>query len=117
MKLGIAGLATTLLVSGGLGLAAGSALADDQPHWGPPCPTGQTCGLWCPGDSTMHVTGVQWDWGVCHEYAYEAAGIVDVGNGEVVYPWPSGPIPPATPVPGPPVQCAIIFFGPPPCGI
>ena len=42
----------------------------------------------------MQVTGVQWDWSVCHEYVYDAAGIVDVGNGELVYAWPGGPIEP-----------------------
>ena len=117
MKPAIAGLATTLLVTGGVGLAAGSAQADDRPHWGGNCPTGQTCGQWCPGDSTRDVTGVNWDWSVCHDYAFESAGIVDVNTGEVVYAWPSGPIT-ATPTPPAPTSpCLIIFFGPPPCGI
>jgi hypothetical protein len=71
LRRGIVGLATTLLVSGGLGLAAlglgaGTAQAD------PPGPY-----QWCPGDSMVwqhdaQRTGpgiaYQWDMNVCHTW-------------------------------------------------
>jgi hypothetical protein len=64
LRRGIVGLATTVLVSGGLGLTAlgmgaGTAQADTSaPH------------QWCPGDSMNPPTGPGadkvWDMSVCH---------------------------------------------------
>lgn len=75
MKIGLARLATTLLVSGGLaglGLGAGTALADDRygPH------------QWCPGQSMEWPSGpwnqVDWDMEVCHTWY-----VVGIGQGNV----------------------------------
>jgi hypothetical protein len=77
MKVGIAGLATTLLVSGslglaGLGLGVGTAQADD--NYGPH--------QWCPGQSMDWPTGpwnrVDWDMNVCHTWY-----VVGLGQGNV----------------------------------
>jgi hypothetical protein len=72
----IAGLATTALVSGGLGLApfgpaSGTAAAD---------PGGAH--HWCPGDNdpTAPTRANDWDWNICHTY-YE----VKMGRGNVPY--------------------------------
>jgi hypothetical protein len=124
MTLGIASLATALVAGGlglaGLGLAAGNAEAS-PPYAGGDCPPGQTCSRWCPGDSIQDVQGANWDWNLCHDWAFSAAGIVDLGSGAVAYPYPGGPIPPA----GPPIPrarppyCppwATIFSGPAECG-
>ena len=108
----ISRLATTVLVSGslglaGFGLAAGTAQADPFGHVGGNCPSGHTCGQWCPGESRTGLEGVKWDWSVCHNYVILSQGIVDVDTGAVVYAWPHGPIAPAKPAPPPPP-------GPPP---
>lgn len=77
MKIGIARLAISLLVSGGLGLAGlgpgeGTANADDRygPH------------EWCPGQSMEWPTGpwgqVDWDMNVCHTWY-----VVGIGQGNV----------------------------------
>jgi hypothetical protein len=77
MKMGIARLATTLMVCGGLGLAglgpgAASAHADDRygPH------------QWCPGQSMDWPSGpwdrVDWDMDVCHTWY-----VVGIGQGNV----------------------------------
>jgi hypothetical protein len=80
MRLGIAGFATTVLVSGslglaGLGLAAGTAQA---------APPGDPY-TWCPGDDPRGEPGgafvtspPNWDWSVCHTYY-----IVNYGQGNV----------------------------------
>jgi len=124
MRLGIAGLAAALAAGGlglaGLGLAAGAAQAS-PPYAGGDCPTGQTCSRWCPGDATQDVTGANWDWNVCHDWTFSAAGLVDLGTGAVAYPYPGGPIPPAGPrIPKPPPPyCppwSTIFSGPAECG-
>jgi len=83
LRRGIVGLATTLLVSGGLGLAAlglgaGTAKADVLPPH-----------TWCPGDSMVYYrfdtsTGpgipYQWDMNVCHTWYW-----VKSGTGNVPY--------------------------------
>jgi hypothetical protein len=111
MKRGIVGLATTVLVSGGLALAtlgpgAGTAQAlPDGPYtW---CP-GQSKGPYMPqwGQPGPAAPGpqIQWDWSVCHTYY-----LVSWGQGNVDGPdrsiWdgdnPPGPAPqPWTPLPG-----------------
>ncbi|PXW99578.1 hypothetical protein [Mycolicibacterium moriokaense] len=73
----IVGLATTVLVSGGLGLAglglaAGTAQADtsSSPH------------QWCPGDSMNFPTGPGnlkvWDMSVCHTWYFVRSGFGNV---------------------------------------
>ena len=76
LRRGITALATTLLVSGGLGLAglglgAGIAQADaGNDH----CSTRSGCykgpGMrWCPGDYVWpDLAGMGWDMSVCHVY-------------------------------------------------
>jgi hypothetical protein len=118
MKRGIAGLATTLLVSGGLalaGLGAGTAHATGRPY----CPSDPP--NWAPGGPPK-TSFVHWNWNVCHNYHYGPSGVVDEDTG-VVWPYPTGPIPPAGPPkhPGspPPPGCppwATIFSGPAQCG-
>jgi hypothetical protein len=107
MKRLIVGLATTVLVSGGVGLAAGAAQAAPGPaplhpgpfpaddgDWGPPH-------TWCPGQS-LWITGnhvnnpVVWDNSVCHTYY-----IVYFGQGNVAQNIWDGPDPPAKPPPPP----------------
>jgi hypothetical protein len=109
MKLGIVGLATTVLVSGGLGLAglglaAGTAQAEPGgPH------------RWCPGQSMEWPTGpfnqVAWDMSVCHTW-----WTVGYGQGNVASNY--GPTPPGVPsiwdgddppAPAPPQPCIIPF--------
>ena len=71
MKQGIAGLATTLLLFGGLGLAVlglGAGTAQAAPPSGPY--------TWCPGDDPGGGPGgpfnspgpPNWDWNVCHTF-------------------------------------------------
>ena len=92
MKRLIVGLATSVLVSGGLGLAglgAGTAQALTGPF------------RWCPGQSLWisgnHVTNpVVWDNSVCHTYY-----MVDFGQGNVAQNVWDGPDPPAPPPPPP----------------
>ncbi|HME75943.1 MAG TPA: hypothetical protein VKI00_09890 [Mycobacterium sp.] len=63
MRKGIAGLAATMVATGGLGLAglglaSGTAQADIAPvpqyHW-------------CPGDNWEPGWGDNWNWGGCHD--------------------------------------------------
>ena len=69
---GLAGLATTLLVSGGSVVSAASARADDRygPH------------QWCPGQSMDWPAGpwdeVDWDMSVCHTWY-----VAGMGHGNV----------------------------------
>jgi hypothetical protein len=58
-----AGIATTMLVTGGLGMA-GLGLAAGTAHAEPfPAPTYH----WCPGDFWDPGWGFNWDFGVCHD--------------------------------------------------
>jgi hypothetical protein len=139
-KLGIARLATTLLVSGGLGLAglgltAGTAQAG--PFYGPSyeggnCPPGVGgCTHWCPGDTAYSWSQmITWDWNVCHDFYWNSEGVVDIAT-NIVYPWhgvphdagpPPPPPPPYTPPPPQPLppHCPfpfpVPFFVPSECG-
>ena len=104
-------LATTLSVSGGLGLAAlglCAATAQADPFFGPSyqggnCPDGITCTHWCPGDPSIPGSQVvSWDWNVCHDWYWNSEGIVDVAS-NIVYPWQGAPHQAAPPpVVGPP---------------
>jgi len=69
MKRGIVGFATTVLVSGGLGLAglglaAGAAQADPYQPGGAP-------EQWCPGNA-LPAPDVVWDMSQCHWYRFSA---------------------------------------------
>jgi hypothetical protein len=119
MKLGIAQVATTLLVSGGLSLAAfgagaGVASATGRPY----CPSDPP--NWAPGGPPS-TSFVHWDWNVCHNYHYGPTGVVDEDTG-FIWLYPTGPIPPAKPQPTPaplPPDCPPInipFFAPARCG-
>jgi hypothetical protein len=92
MKPAIAGLATTLLVSGGLGLAglglaAGTAQAEPglAPQFHSPVPAVKGPYQWCPGDPLPYNdSNVVWDMGVCHtwygvDYGFQA------NRGQFVY--------------------------------
>jgi hypothetical protein len=92
-----AGVASAVLCLAGWALGAGTAQADPYGHVGGNCPSGMTCGRWCPGESTRGLEGVNWDWNACHNFAMMSQGIVDVDTGAVVYAWPGGPIRQATP--------------------
>ena len=101
MKRLIVGLATTALVSAGLGMAglafgAGAAHADMYVPY-----------HWCPGQplpsTGNHITNpIVWDMGVCHTYEY-----VPFGQGNVaqnIWDGPDAPLPPPPAPPAPP-QC------------
>jgi len=79
MRAAIAGLATTLLMFGGSGLAAPAAQAA-------PCPAGKSCQHWCPGDVNPAGRPVPWDGNVCHDYFWDYYGVHDIGDGEF-YSW------------------------------
>jgi hypothetical protein len=85
----ISRFAMTVLVSGGLGLAAGTAQAD--PFSGPSynggnCPGGNTCTHWCPGDPLIPGSQViSWDWNICHDWYWNSEGVIDV-NSNMIYP-------------------------------
>jgi hypothetical protein len=92
MKPAIAGLVTTLLVSGGLGLAglglaAGTAQAEPglAPQFHSPVPAVKGPYQWCPGDPLPYNdSNVVWDMGVCHtwygvDYGFQA------NRGQFVY--------------------------------
>ena len=67
MKRGIAGLATTVLLSGGLGLAGlglSAGIAEALPSW-------------CPGQPLPN-PNVNWDMGLCHYYSVDQNGAVAV---------------------------------------
>ena len=118
MKLRIATKATTLMVTGGVGLAAVGLGAGIASATGPP---------YCPGDPPNWAPGgppetsfVHWDWSVCHNYHYGPTGVVDEDTG-YVWAYPDGPMPPAvetTPYTRPPYcpPWATIFSGPAECG-
>ena len=69
MKRGIAGLATTLVLSGGLGLA-GLGLAAG---------TAQALPSWCPGQP-LPAPNVNWDMGLCHNYRVDPGGVTAIGD-------------------------------------
>ena len=79
MKAALVGLATTLLLWGGSGLAAPAAGAA-------PCPAGKSCTTWCPGDPNPAGRPVPWDTGVCHDYYWDSYGVHDIGTG-AFYKW------------------------------
>jgi len=79
MKAAIVGIATTVLMWGGLGLAAPSAQAA-------PCPAGKSCQHWCPGDVLPAGRPVPWDGNVCHDYYWDYYGVHDIGTG-AFYSW------------------------------
>ncbi len=79
MKAAFVGLATTLLMFGGSGLAAPSAEAA-------PCPAGKSCQHWCPGDVLPAGRPVPWDGNVCHDYFWDYYGVHDIGDGKF-YSW------------------------------
>jgi hypothetical protein len=118
MKRVFVGLATTVLASGGLGLAglgAGTAEAACTPDTG-----GYACGygpnLWCPGDSVYSDqggpdNGVNWDMNVCHTWYRVAQGAGNVPvperpgsneNSSTVWEGPNPPPPALPPPPAPP---------------
>jgi hypothetical protein len=112
-RLGVAGLATALLVSGGLGWAAG--LAEAGPSYsGGNCPGGNSCTTWCPGDPPIPGSEfgvISWDWNICHDWYWNSEGVVDIAT-NVVYPWHGrphdngpvpAPLPPAPPLPPQPL--------------
>ena len=124
----ISRFATTVVMSSGLALAglglAANAAHADRVVWGPPCPSGRTCGEWCPGDSQYPPGGpgdfVTWDWNVCHVFYQDWRGIVDAGNDAVYHlPWDPNPTPPtAQPLPPRPAYCPPwnVIIGPSACG-
>jgi len=76
MKRLLVGLATTVLVSGGLGLPASAPVSGiAQAGTGVPH-------HWCPGDSdpTAPTPVYNWDWNICHTYYW-----VKSGQGNVPY--------------------------------
>ena len=89
-------LATTVVLSGGLGLVGlglGAGPAQAGPIFGPSyeggnCPGGITCTHWCPGrpSSIPGSSVITWDWNVCHDWYWNSEGVVDVGS-NVIYPW------------------------------
>jgi hypothetical protein len=80
----LVGLATTLLVCGGLSLLAPSAQA------APGCPAGKSCQQWCPGDPNPAGRPVPWDGSVCHDYFWDYKGVHDIGTG-AFYRWSEMP--------------------------
>lgn len=127
----IARFATTVAVSGGLGLAAlglGSGIAQALPApaplgaW-PGCPENNPSGpcRWCPGDppvqtGNLRVNPVVWDNNVCHTYWYVYHGQGNVAQNifEGEAPPPPPPPPPGFTPPLPPGQCWYLFI-PGPC--
>ena len=113
----ISRLATTMLVSGGMGLAGLSLATGNrssrQPvqrpsYGGGNCPPGVgTCTHWCPGDPP--ITGgefgaISWDWNICHDWYWNSERTVDIAT-NTVYPWHGAPHeagPPPPPPQGPP---------------
>jgi hypothetical protein len=94
MKRGVAALATTLLVSGGLGLLgwalAGLGLAAGTAHAEPgvalshdPFPLVRGPYQWCPGQP-LPEGDVVWDMGVCHTWYWVAYGF-QANRGQFVY--------------------------------
>ena len=108
MKRLLVGLATTLLLSGGIAgvfpATATAGPADPVPldSW-PGCPPDNPSGpcRWCPGDppvqtGNLRVNPVVWDASICHTYWY-----VTPGQGNVAQNIWDGDTPPAPPPPPP----------------
>jgi hypothetical protein len=99
----ISRFATTVLVAGGLtmaaaGLAAGTAQA--EPGGWPGCDTPSGPCHWCPGDEAPHTGNhitdpVVWDWNVCHTYWYVYPGQGNVAN--LIWDGDNPPPPPHAP--------------------
>ncbi|WP_142280645.1 hypothetical protein [Mycobacterium saskatchewanense] len=79
MKAALAMVATVVTLSGGLAIDAPPALAA-------PCPAGQSCQQWCPGDPNPAGRPVPWDGNVCHDYYWDYYGVHDIGTG-AFYSW------------------------------
>jgi hypothetical protein len=82
MKRLMVGVAATVLVSGGLGLA-GVGLAPESAARGPGpavyCTNTGVCSYsWCPGQP-LPQPDVKWDMGVCHEW-FSSQGVVCGGT-------------------------------------
>jgi hypothetical protein len=128
MKREIAGLATTLLVSGALGLAGlgpgtGTARATCSP--GAAVVNGKCYGPnhWCPGQSLYVSQGgpnrdVNWDMNVCHTWYWVADGEGNVSpqvwDGDNPPPPAAPPAPAPPPPPLPPGMCWSMWI-PAPC--
>lgn len=104
-------IATTVVVSGGIGLIGIGLAAVGTAQTGPSyqggnCPGGLTCTTWCPGDPLIPGSQViTWDWNVCHDWYWNSDGVVDVAT-NVIYPWhgvphQAAPVPPLGPPPPP----------------
>jgi hypothetical protein len=97
----IVGLATTVLVSGGLtltGMGEGTAEAQPRGPW-----------RWCPGQGTPY-GGAIWDNSVCHTFWIVAPGLGNVDGPSVHNVW-DGDNPPGDPPPPnlPPGLCRSEF--------
>ena len=122
MKRIFVGLATSVLVSSGLGLAgvgAGTAQAIDD--CSPAAMVGVVCygpNHWCPGDSLLYLTQnhvynpVTWDMNVCHTYWHVASENGNQGQG--IYEGPNPPPPAAPPTGAPGGPPAPPYLPPPP---
>lgn len=103
------GLATTLLLSGGLGVAGlGQPVARAENWCSSPAMINGVCygpNQWCPGDSLFHLTQnhvanpINWDMKVCHTYYYVPWGQGNVGQD--IWEGPNPPGPQTLPPPGP----------------
>ena len=113
MRREIVGLATTLLVSGGLGLAGFGLAAGTAQAW-----SGDNGGpyQWCPGQTMNLPTGPGptwvWDMHVCHTWyrVGYALGNVPSNYGAPSYIWDGdNPPPPPPPQCGPPtlIPCSL----------
>jgi len=113
------GLATAVLVSGGIcltGMSAATAWADDG--CSPAAMVNGICygpNQWCPGDSLFHLTQnhihdpVTWDMNVCHTYWHVAPDQANQGQGIYEGPEPPPPMDPPMGWPGgPPMPPAIV---------
>jgi hypothetical protein len=84
----VIGLATSVLVSGGLALASlGPGAPSAQAA---PCPALQACTTWCPGQPFPAGRPVPWDGNVCHDYYWDSYGVHDIGTGQF-YSWRTMP--------------------------
>jgi hypothetical protein len=113
------GLATTLLVSGGLGVAGlGECIAHAEDWCSPPAMVNGVWygpNRWCPGDSLFHLTQnhvtnpINWDMKVCHTYYNVPWGQGNIGQNiwEGANPLPPETLPPPHPLPpDTPPECA-----------
>jgi hypothetical protein len=122
--------ATTVVVSGSLGLAGlglGLGTAQADPSWGPSygggnCPPGiGTCTHWCPGDPPIPGSEfgvISWDWNICHDWYWNSEGTVDIAS-NTIYPWRGVPHEaPPPPAPPRPAHCPPwnVIIGPSECG-